>query len=252
MSKALIQAGWQDVPHLDEATKADILASTPSHLRDARTKGIPTLGSGAVYPVDPDSLKVAPFALPRHWPRVAGIDFGWDHPTGVVWMAWDRDADTLYLYDAFQARQTAIPMIASAIKARGEWIPVAWPHDGYAADGKRDGKPIRDLYAAEGVRMMAENATHATVMTGGGATSVEAGVLEIYTAMLEGRFKVFNHLNDWFSEMQTYHRKDGKIVKIRDDLMDAGRYAWMMRRGARVEPIHDPDRPKRVRSWKTA
>ena len=33
-----------------------------------------------------------------------------------------------------------------------------------------------------------------------------------------------------------YHRKDGLIVKERDDLMSATRYAMMMRRHAIVEP----------------
>jgi hypothetical protein len=38
--------------------------------------------------------------------------------------------------------------------------------------------------------------------------------------------------NDWFSEFRTYHRKDGRVVKERDDLMSATRYACMMLRHA--------------------
>jgi hypothetical protein len=33
-----------------------------------------------------------------------------------------------------------------------------------------------------------------------------------------------------------YHRKDGKVVKIDDDLMDATRYALMMKRHAITRP----------------
>ena len=54
--------------------------------------------------------------------------------------------------------------------------------------------------------------------------------MAILTRMQSGRFKVFSHLNDWFDEFRLYHRKDGQIVKQRDDLMDATRYAIMMLR----------------------
>ena len=60
-----------------------------------------------------------------------------------------------------------------------------------------------------------------------GGNAVEPGILDIFMRMQSGRFKVFNHLSDWFSEMRMYHRKDGKIIKERDDLMSATRYAAM-------------------------
>ncbi len=54
--------------------------------------------------------------------------------------------------------------------------------------------------------------------------------------MKTGRFKVAEHLNDWWEEFRLYHRKDGQIVKEGDDLMAATRYALMMLRFAQVEP----------------
>lgn len=247
MSKAMIQASWDDVPHISDKMKADLLASIPPHELEARTKGIPTLGSGAVFPVPEDKIKVDAFQLPGYWPRIAALDFGWDHPTAAVWYAWDRDTDTTYLYDCIRSNKTPLPMHASAINSRGKWIPVAWPQDGYGSDGKRDGVAIRDLYVAEGVRMLPE---HATLPDG--SNSVEAGIQEMLTAMLEGRFKVFAHLNDWFSEFRTYHRKDGKIVKEYDDLMAASRYGYVSRRFAKVQPNKDEDRPRRERKWNLA
>jgi hypothetical protein len=50
---------------------------------------------------------------------------------------------------------------------------------------------------------------------------------------------VFSELNDWFEEFRLSHRKDGRIVKERDDLMSATRYTVMMLRFADVK-----DRPK--------
>jgi hypothetical protein len=48
--------------------------------------------------------------------------------------------------------------------------------------------------------------------------------------MTTGRFKVASHLKDWFEEYRNYHRKDGLIVKVRDDIMSATRVGFMMRR----------------------
>jgi hypothetical protein len=54
----------------------------------------------------------------------------------------------------------------------------------------------------------------------------------MYDRMTTGRLRVFSHLNDWWEEFRLYHRKDGLIVKVNDDLMSATRYGMMMRRKA--------------------
>ena len=51
--------------------------------------------------------------------------------------------------------------------------------------------------------------------------------------MQTGRLRVFKHLSDWFEEFRLYHREDGKVVKLRDDLMSATRYALMCLRFAK-------------------
>ena len=81
-------------------------------------------------------------------------------------------------------------------------------------------------------------------------TSVEAGLMLMYEMMKSGRFKVFSHLNDWFAEFRMYHRKDGKIVKERDDLMSATRYGVMMRRYAICPPDPDDYEIKRDYDWR--
>jgi hypothetical protein len=58
-----------------------------------------------------------------------------------------------------------------------------------------------------------------------GGIAVEPGIMDMLQRMQTGRFKVFNYLNLWFEELRMYHRKDGKIVKVHDDLMSATRYA---------------------------
>src|SRR5437773_7158087 len=74
-SKYLVMAGWNDVPHLTEKTKRELLASTPSHLREARSKGIPLLGDGAIFPVDDRLIECDPIAIPPWWKQIVGMDF---------------------------------------------------------------------------------------------------------------------------------------------------------------------------------
>ena len=58
-----------------------------------------------------------------------------------------------------------------------------------------------------------------------GSNFVEPGIMEILERMRTGRFKVFADQKDFFDEFRRYHRKQGKIVKDHDDLLDAVRYA---------------------------
>lgn len=52
--------------------------------------------------------------------------------------------------------------------------------------------------------------------------------------MNEGRWKVFSTCTMWLNEFSLYHRKDGLIVKLNDDLISASRYAMMGRRFAKA------------------
>jgi hypothetical protein len=228
-SKYLVMAGWDHAPHLSEKTKRELLASTPAHLRDARSKGIPALGSGAIFPVAEEQIRVSPFPIPPHWPQINGLDFGWTHPTAAASIAWDRDADCIYVTKVYR-RSEAPPVIhAAAVKAWGDWIPVAWPHDGN--NDTAAGEALARQYKQHGLPMLNEHATHEA-----GGNSVEAGLMEMLDRMETGRWKVFSTCDQWFEEYRLYHRKDGKIVKVIDDTLSASRYAYMMRRKAIVKP----------------
>jgi hypothetical protein len=159
-----------------------------------------------------------------------GIDFGWDHPAGAVWTAWDRDTDTIYLTDEFRLRETSVPMQAPLLAAKGKWMPVAWPHDGLQHD-KGSGEQLATQYRNMGVNMLPERATFED-----GGNGVEAGISEMLERMQTGRWKVFSTCASWIEEFRMYHRKAGLIVKERDDVISASRYAMMMIRFAITEP----------------
>lgn len=222
-----------DAEHIDPDERDAIIRSFPAHERKARALGTPTLGSGRIYPVDEAAITVEPFKIPDLWPRLGGMDFGWDHPFAAVSVAHDLDTDCIYVHAGYR-KSRAVPAIhASALRPWGEMLPWAWPQDGFQTE-KGTGIQLAEQYRDQGLQMLHE---HAQFLDTGddtriSRTSVEAGLSEILTRMEDGRFKVFSSLHDWLEEFRLYHRKDGKIVKLGDDLMDATRYAVMMIRHA--------------------
>lgn len=231
-----------DALHYTPEQRDRIIASYPEHEREARTKGIPTMGSGRVYPVLEEMIAEDGGRIPDYWARIVGMDFGYDHPAAAVWMAWDRDADVIHIYDVYRARGQLLSTIASAIRAKGAKIPVAWPHDGLKHDPK-SGEQMAESYRKEGLAMLPERAQFPDDRGNG----VEAGVMELLDRMQSGRLKVARHLNDWFEEFRLYHRDEGKIVKEHDDLMDAMRYAFMCLRFAKATGERPTDGYRRKR-----
>ena len=217
-----------DAGHIAAEDKASIVAGYPEHEREARARGRPVLGSGAIYPVSEESILCDPFEIPDHFAQIVGIDFGWDHPFAAARLAWDRDNDVIYVRHTYRERLELPPIHAAAIRPWGSWIPIAWPQDGLQTRG---GQSLKPLYDDQGLEMLLEPATHEA-----GGNSVESGLIEMLERMKTGRLKVFRGNENWLSEFRLYHRKNGMVVKERDDLMDATRYAVMMRREAMTEP----------------
>lgn len=233
----VIPMGIEDALHYTPEARRAVIAGYPEHEKKARAYGIPVLGSGAVFPIDEEKITCQAFQIPSHWPRICGMDIGWDHPTACAWIAWDRDTDTIYVYDSHRVKEQTPVFHAATIKAKGVWIPVAWPHDGLQHD-KGSGAVIANQYRELGINMLKEKATHKPEKgkkEGTGGYGIEAGIQEMLTRMQTGRFKVFSHLGDWFEEYRGYHRKDGLIVKEHDDLMSATRVGLMMLRFAKIK-----------------
>jgi phage terminase large subunit-like protein len=232
----LIQATWDDAPHMTKDIRNQILSALPPHERKMREMGIPQLGSGLVFPIAEDDIVCEHFEIPDYFPRICAIDFGWDHPTACVWVAWDRDSDIVYVYDSYAMRQETVPVHASAIKSRGFWIPVVYPMDGRQAD-KGSGKSLAVQYREEGVNLLREHFTNPPqtgMKEGSGGNSVEAGVMEMLTRFQTKRLKIFENQGKLMEELRMYHRKEGKIVPMNDDVISALRYAVMSLRKARV------------------
>jgi len=244
--QALIQAAWEDADHLvhngeltDEAKQLE--SGFPPHEREMRRRGIPVFGTGLVFPFSDEELSIEPFEIPKHWPQIIGIDFGWDHPFAAARLAWDRDSDTVYMISEYRSQRETPPVHVAAIKPWGAWIPVAWPHDGLQHE-KGTGDELRSKYSD--LNMLYQRATNPPDVgqeEGEGGNSVEASLLSMYERMEQGRFKVFKTCRFWMEERRTYHRDEkGKLVKLREDVISASRTAHMMLRHARVETVRKP------------
>lgn len=223
MSRVVIRMTIDEAEHFTPEKRAEIIASYPPHERDARTRGIPQLGSGRVFPLSDEQVSVEPFQPPDYWPQIGGMDYGYDHPFAAVRIAHDEENDIAYVIQTYRQRHATPVIHAAALRAWGEGLPFAWPHDGMASD-KSSGVPLRDSYVREKLRLLP---THAQ-------KGLEFGIMEMLDRMLTGRLKVFSHLGDWFDEFRMYHRKDGEIYKWEDDLMSATRMAVTSLRHARV------------------
>lgn len=210
-SKYLVTAGWEDSPHLDEKTKEELLASTPPFLREARSKGIPSLGSGAIYPIPESDITVPYFEIPPHWPRAYALDVGWNR-TAALWIAYDPTTTIGYLY-AEHYRGLAEPAVhAEAIKTRGAWIRGVCDPAAHGS-GQKDGEKLFALYTQLGLHL-----SHAD-------NAVDAGLYDTWASLSVGKLKVMSHLLNFFNEYRLYRRDEhGRIVKKHDHLMDTMRY----------------------------
>jgi phage terminase large subunit-like protein len=234
-----------DVEHYSDVEKQKIIKSYPAHEAEARVKGIPVLGSGRVFPVTKETITCEHRDLPPHWPRIGGMDFGWDHPFAAVELVWDRDSDVVYVSRTHRLREASPIVHAAALREWGKELRWAWPRDGNRETLEGAGIALAAQYRAQGLNLLHEF-SHYVEGTGQKSVSVEAGLMDMLQRMESGRFKVFKHLNDWFEEFRLYHRRDGKVVKEGDDLMCATRYALMSLRHASTSKQYHNFRRKLV------
>jgi hypothetical protein len=208
-------------------------ARYPDYQREARTKGVPMLGEGAVFPVPEADIRIDPIQLPNHWRRGKGCDFGISHPAAGAECAYDADQDIIYVVDCYKKSGETAVYHAAWFNKSDRWIPVAWPHDGMNRE-KSGGKTLAQHYIDHGVAMMGKSARYPKTKWNdaekGGAQPVEPIVDEILERMRTGRFKVFSTCAPFWEEFRSYHRKDGRLATTRDDVLKAVFYCCMMRR----------------------
>lgn len=210
--KFVVNCTWDDVPHLDEERKKILLAAYSHNEREARTKGIPTLGAGSIYPYLESDFVIAPFELPTGYTRFYGLDVGWN-VTAATFCAKDTNTGTVYIYDEYYGKQAEAAIHAYNIKCRGQYIP-GFIDPASRQSNQATGLKLLDIYQENGLYLsVADNA-------------VEPGILAVAQFFAAGKLKIFSTCSKLLEELRMYHRdENGKIIKKNDHLVDAMRYA---------------------------
>jgi hypothetical protein len=232
MSKHVTFCAWgPHTPHLNEAAQATLLKAMPPHQRDARAKGIPRLGAGAIYPILESDIAVTDFPIPDFWPRAFGMDVGWKWTAGT-WEARNPDTGVTYIYRVYKKGYAEPSTHAAAFRGtndRDAWIPGDIDP---AANGRsqEDGTKLIDDYRSLGLNI--EPAPHA----------VESGIYDTFNALSTGMLKVFKTCVPWFEEYRIYRRDEkGRVVKENDHLMDCTRYRRLAGIG-RMKAVPPPEK----------
>lgn len=234
--RAVFRIASAEVKHISEARREELASGYAEHEREARLEGTPQLGAGPIFPLEILPAIAKSFNpdtdIPTYARWCVGIDFGYGHPFAAVLIAWAHDTGQIWVVDSFRMERSSALYHTQRIHAmtRGLRIPVSWPHDGNSHD-KGSGISLAAQYKNFGAKTMA---THA-VNHGTKTNAVEPALEEIRGMMFGGKLTIASHNGELFEELRNYHRdEDFRIIKQRDDLVSAMRYAIMMRRHGKV------------------
>ena len=123
----------------------------------------------------------------------------------------------------------ALRQIEKQLFGRHVDFVVAWPHDAGTRD-KSSGQYLRDLYKQHGLRMMHEHA-QMLMKDGSKSNSLEGSIQGIITAERTGKLRIARSCPLYLEERRLYQRDaHGEVVKVRDDVLSAARYAIMITR----------------------
>jgi hypothetical protein len=223
--------GLDDALHIPKEEHETILARYSESERATRAYGSDLQGEGSVFvtPVDNIRQKIDPATLPEYVCWLWAVDFSHAgmsasaHPFAAVLLAHDPMTDVVLVVHAVRMHRALPALHVQQIKSHVCWdAPVSWPHDGARGADLRTGENFATVYKKLGLNM---RPTHATFRDGGFA--LESGIAEMEARFATGRLKVASHLNEVLDEYVGYHRVDGLIHKIDDDLLSAIRVGIM-------------------------
>lgn len=212
--KFVLNATWEDCPHLSAKWKASQLQDYSAAERDARSRGEPSFGSGRIYPVEESFIVVKPFEIPEYFLRAYGLDFGW-HNTAAIWVAKDPQTECYYCYTEYKRGQQAPYVHAMHIKSKGEDVRGAADPAG-GGRNQKDGSKLIDEYLSLGLQLSP------------GDNAINAGIARILNLLESGQLKIFSTCTMLLNELRVYRydtTNPNLPARNQDDhLLDALRY----------------------------
>jgi phage terminase large subunit-like protein len=233
--RAVFRITKEETKHITAERGEQLAAGYNDAERETRIEGIPQLGSGPIFPIELLPALVRSFNqndLPS-WARwCVGVDFGFAGGFAAVMIAWAHDTGQLWVVDSFMMTQSSALYHVARIHSMtgGLRLPIAWPHDGNTHD-KGSGLGLAQQYRNYGANMLPQHA----INFGTTDYRVEPGLQEIREMMFTGKLQIQPGNNELLEQLRHYHRKeDFSINKGRDHLIDALRYAVMMRQAGKA------------------
>jgi hypothetical protein len=150
--------------------------------------------------------------------------------------AWDRDNDVIYVVDAIRMHGLAANHVARIKEHPMRLAPVAWPHDGGKGAGIVTGETIAATYKKLGLNMRPTMRRSSTAGSGSRPASPKWRSGSAAAAAGGGAPA------EWFDEYLGYHRVNGLVHKVDDDLLSATRVLCMDIRHAKVVDKFAPPR----------
>lgn len=181
--------------------------------------------TGLIYPEFTHKSVIAPFFLPKTYPRVGAVDPALSGTTGALKCAIDGDGNII-VYEEYYEQDKRVSEVASVIKEDMFWLidPAS-----SAKTVQREGKlySLYDEYADNGLRARpAEN-------------DVDAGINRVGEYFKQGKIRIFNTCKNLIWELERYHWAEqresiggqvkAKPYKMHDHLCDCLRYIVMSR-----------------------
>lgn len=199
---------------LNPTVEHDFLDSALEQMRETRAIGAFASYAGSIYRTFGSHHVVEPFEVPQGWRRIAGIDFGWDHPTVCLFAAKDLTG-RLWVYDEYVQSQNSIEDHVEAIKHR-------WPGGADYGDIWADYAAAQERHEFA-IRGLPTLSAHKDVISG------IAKVQQLLRNGMDGkpRLLISKNCKNLIREMRLYQwhpHIPNKVKKEDDDCCDALRY----------------------------
>lgn len=223
------------------------------HLLKARLEGIPTIGQGLIYPFELDKMFIRPFEIERWWPRLGGIDFGWNAATAIGACAVDPDSGIYYWYKMHYASEVKPREHCNAIRG---WGDIDYACDPAGLQTKLDGEKVMHEYLNElqpGWEGIADE--HRRLFAADNSPGI--GIATVYELLSEGRMYFFNtpEFEPLKREFMTYRwdpKNPNKPIKANDHALDMIRYVCMSKGRFRRMGAREVENGISFKQWRQA
>ncbi len=165
---------------------------------------------GLVYDdFDRNKHTIQDFQIPKQWRRFVGVDFGYNNPTAIVWVAHDPTTDEYYVYREVYKTGMTTSEVIDRLK--------------YFLSFEHVQAVYCDSADPNSIQMLKEE----NIPAKGAKKDTMAGIMMLIELFRQNKLKIFKSVVNLLDEIEMYHwDSDGtRPVKEHDHTLDALRYA---------------------------